>query len=101
MLCPADWGDAVQDLKPAGLNGGPEAEQVAGTGGAPLQVILTLLCLLLTHGWDSSISQYTLWDLKPLKTLAYLYSYTCSDTTHLLKPLGSIFTYFNPTHSSL
>ncbi|XP_056466528.1 SR-related and CTD-associated factor 4-like isoform X1 [Gadus chalcogrammus] len=35
-----DWGDVVQDLKPAALNGGLEAEQVAGTGGAPLQVPL-------------------------------------------------------------
>ncbi|CAL8363902.1 unnamed protein product [Merluccius merluccius] len=33
-----DWGDVVRDLKPAGVNGGPEAEPGGRTAGAPLQV---------------------------------------------------------------
>ncbi|KAJ3591357.1 hypothetical protein NHX12_009302 [Muraenolepis orangiensis] len=42
-----DWGDVLNDLRPAGLNGGPEAEQGAGTGGAPLQIIVLKRLLVL------------------------------------------------------
>ncbi|KAK0134817.1 Splicing factor, arginine/serine-rich 15 [Merluccius polli] len=59
-----DWGDVVRDLKPAGVNGGPEAEPGGRTAGAPLQPLGSEW--RNAHGFSENVFVHRIYHLRML-----------------------------------